>query len=77
MISEARGPVLVVDASCLCVVLIGAPDAETVRQRPAQDDDHVAPHIVDVEVFRVVRREQRSGRVDRTAATQAVEDLEA
>jgi predicted nucleic acid-binding protein len=77
MNSEARGPVLVVDASCLCEVLIGAPDAETVRQRLALDDDHAAPHIVDVEVFSVVRREHRRGRLDRTAATQAVEDLEA
>jgi predicted nucleic acid-binding protein len=36
-----------------------------------------APHIVDVEVFGFLRREHLSGRLDRTAATQAVEDLAA
>jgi predicted nucleic acid-binding protein len=66
---------LVVDASCLCEVLIGAPGAEAVRARMAADDDHAAPHVVDVEVFGVIRREHLGGRLDRTAATQAVEDL--
>lgn len=66
---------LVVDASCLCEVLIGAPGAEAVRARMAADDDHAAPHVVDVEVFGVIRREHLCGRLDRTAATQAVEDL--
>lgn len=68
---------LVVDASCLCEVLIGAPRAEAIRERLAADDDHAAPHIVDVEVFGVVRREHLRGRLDRTEATQAVEDLAA
>ena len=36
-----------------------------------------APHIVDVEVFGVLRREHRRGRLDRTEANQAVEDLQA
>jgi predicted nucleic acid-binding protein len=77
MNNGARGPMLVVDASCLCEVLIGAPDADAVRQRLAIDDDHAAPHIVDVEVFGMVRREHRRGLIDLTAAAQAVEDLEA
>ncbi len=68
---------LVVDASCLAEVLIGGPDAEAIRDRLATDDDHVAPHIVDVEVFGVLRREHLRGRLDRTEAAQAVEDLEA
>ncbi|MDQ6746408.1 MAG: type II toxin-antitoxin system VapC family toxin [Actinomycetota bacterium] len=68
---------LVVDASCLCEVLIGASSAEVVRRRLAADDDHAAPHIVDVEVFGVLRREHLRGRLDRTEASQAVEDLEA
>jgi predicted nucleic acid-binding protein len=68
---------LVVDASCLCEVLIGAPRAEAVSRRLAADDDHAAPHIVDVEVFGVVRREHLRGHLDRTEATQAIEDLEA
>jgi predicted nucleic acid-binding protein len=68
---------LVVDASCLCEVLIGGPAAESIRERLAADSDHAAPHIVDVEVFGVIRREHLQGRIDRTAAAQAVEDLEA
>jgi predicted nucleic acid-binding protein len=68
---------LVVDASCLYEVLIGRPGAEAIRDRLAADRDHAAPHIVDVEVFGVVRREHLRGRLDRTEATQAVEDLRA
>jgi predicted nucleic acid-binding protein len=66
---------LVVDASCLCEVLIGAPAAEAIRARLASDTDHAAPHVVDVEVFGVIRREYLAGRLDRTEATQAIEDL--
>jgi predicted nucleic acid-binding protein len=43
----------------------------------ATDGDQAAPHIVDVEVFGFLRREHLRGRLDRTAATQAVEDLAA
>ncbi|HET8978068.1 MAG TPA: type II toxin-antitoxin system VapC family toxin [Solirubrobacteraceae bacterium] len=68
---------LVVDASCLVEVLIGASGAEAIRGRLAADDDHAAPHVIDVEVFSVIRREHRLGRLDRTAADQAVWDLEA
>jgi predicted nucleic acid-binding protein len=68
---------LVVDASCICEVLIGGPDAEAIRSRLAQDSDHCAPHVIDVEVFGVIRREHRSGRLDGTEARQAVEDLQA
>jgi predicted nucleic acid-binding protein len=68
---------LVVDASCLCEVLIGTAGAEPIRRRLAADPDHAAPHIIDVEVFGVVRREHLRGTLDRTAATQAIEDLEA
>ena len=68
---------LVVDASCLCEVLIGAPGAEAIRDRLAVESDHAAPHIVDVEVFGVIRREHLRGRLDRTEATQAVQDLAA
>lgn len=66
---------LVVDASCLFEALTGARFAETIRQRLALDEDQAAPHVVDVEVFSVIRREHRLGRLDRTAAYQAVEDL--
>lgn len=66
---------LVVDASCLVEVLLGGPGAEAIRRRLASDDDHVAPHIVDVEVLSVLRREHLQARLDRTEAAQAVEDL--
>lgn len=68
---------LVVDAACLCEVLLGGPGAEAIRRRLAIEEDHAAPHLVDVEVFGVVRREFLHGRLDRTEAAQAIEDLEA
>ncbi len=67
---------LVVDASCLCEVLIGGRSAETIRDLLSADSDQAAPHIIDVEAFGVIRREHLAGRLDRTEATQAVEDLE-
>ena len=67
---------LVVDASCLCEVLIGGPGAEAIGARLAADPDQGAPHMVDVEVFGVLRREHLRGRLDRTEAAQALEDLE-
>ncbi|MGO9902186.1 MAG: type II toxin-antitoxin system VapC family toxin [Solirubrobacteraceae bacterium] len=68
---------LVVDASCLFEALAGTTQAEPIRQRLALDEDHAAPHVIDVEVFSVIRREHRFGRLDQTAADQAVQDLEA
>jgi predicted nucleic acid-binding protein len=67
---------LVVDASCLVAALIGGPPAEPVRARLAEDPDHAAPHVVDVEVFGVVRRERLRGAIDATAAAQAVQEME-
>jgi predicted nucleic acid-binding protein len=68
---------LVVDASCLVEVLTGGSAAEPVGLALAADEEHAAPHVVDVEVFGVLRREFLHGRLDRTAASQAVEDLHA
>ena len=68
---------LVVDASCLYEVLTGTAGAEPIRQRLALDEDHAAPHVIDVEVSSFIRRERRLGRLDQTAASQAVIDLEA
>jgi len=67
---------LVVDASCVCAVLIGTADAAAVAERLAEDPDLAAPHVVDVEVFGVIRREHLLGRLDATASAQAVEDLD-
>ena len=66
---------LVVDASCLVEVLVGGERAEPVRQRLVADQDHVAPHVIDVEVPSVVRRHLLLGAIDPTTAAQAVEDL--
>jgi predicted nucleic acid-binding protein len=66
---------LVVDASCLAEVLIGGLAAEPIRRRLAADPDHAAPHVIDVEVFGVVRRKHLDGSLDRTAAIQAIENL--
>ena len=57
---------LVVDASCLYEVVAGGSEAEAIRQRLGSDADQAAPHIVDVELFNVVRREYRAGRLDAT-----------
>ena len=66
---------LVVDASCLYEVLVDAERAESVRRRLADDPDHAAPHVIDAEVLGVLRRDHLLGRLDATAAGQAVEDV--
>jgi predicted nucleic acid-binding protein len=68
---------LIVDASSLYEVLVGAPRAEQVRQSLDADPDQAAPHVIDVEVLSIIRRDRILGRLDATAAHQAVEDLEA
>ena len=66
---------LIVDASCLYEVLAGAVQSEQIRERLARDTDHAAPHVIDAEVLGIIRRDHMLGRLDRTAAHQAVEDL--
>lgn len=73
--SGVPGLMLVVDASCLCEVLVSTPRAERIRERLAADDDHMAPHVIDVEVFSVVRRHHLSGLLDATDAAQPIDDL--
>ncbi|HET8620463.1 MAG TPA: type II toxin-antitoxin system VapC family toxin [Acidimicrobiales bacterium] len=68
---------LVVDASCLYEVVADTESAEAVRARLSADTDHVAPHVIDVEVVNVIRRAHLQGVLDATAAAQAVEDLAA
>lgn len=72
-----HGPMLVVDASCLAEIVIGGPASDAARERLAHDPDQAAPHIIDVEVFGVVRREHLGGKLDHTAAVQALDDLRA
>ena len=66
---------LIVDASCVYEVVVDGERAEEVRLRLAAEPDHAAPHVVDAEVIGVVRRDHLLGRLDATAARQAVEDL--
>jgi len=67
--------VLIVDASCLYEVVADPARAEQVRKRLLDDTEQAAPHVLDVEVLGVIRRHHLIGRLDRTAAHQAVEDL--
>jgi predicted nucleic acid-binding protein len=66
---------LVVDASCLYAVVADTPEGERVRSRLILDQDLAAPHVIDVEVLGIIRRDRMLGRLDATAASQAVDDL--
>ncbi|MEX1294808.1 MAG: type II toxin-antitoxin system VapC family toxin [Candidatus Limnocylindrales bacterium] len=66
---------LIVDASCVYEVVGDAARAEDVRRRLRDARDVAAPHVVDAEVLGVIRRDLMLGRLDQTAARQAVEDL--
>jgi predicted nucleic acid-binding protein len=66
---------LVVDASCLFEVVADTERAEEVRARLAADPDQAAPHLIDAEVLGIIRRDHLAGRLDATAARQAVDDL--
>ena len=59
---------LVVDASVLFEVVAGTPRSEALRRELAVDVDHAAPHLIDAEVFGVIRKHHALGRLDRTAA---------
>jgi predicted nucleic acid-binding protein len=65
----------IVDASCLYEVVAEATLAERVRAHLASDADHGAPHVIDAEVLAIVQRDRLLGRLDETAARQAVDDL--
>ncbi|HWC11140.1 MAG TPA: type II toxin-antitoxin system VapC family toxin [Acidimicrobiales bacterium] len=66
---------LIVDASCLYEVVADTARANDVRARLALDPDHAAPSVIDAEVVSVIRRDHLLGRLDSTAAAQAVDDL--
>ena len=70
-----RGRMLIVDASCLFEVVTGRPKAQVIARHLLKDSDQAAPHIVDVEVFGIVRREFLRQALDYTTAVQAVDDL--
>ncbi|MDT5198301.1 MAG: hypothetical protein QOH20_5055, partial [Mycobacterium sp.] len=66
---------LVVDASCLFEVVADTPRSGQIAARLAADADQAAPHVIDVEVLGVIRAQHLRGRLDGTAAGQAVADL--
>lgn len=66
---------IVVDASCLYEVLVDTSRSEAIRDRLAADPDQAAPHVIDVEVFSLIRRDHLDGTLDATAAALAVDDL--
>jgi predicted nucleic acid-binding protein len=66
---------LVVDASVLFEVVAGTGRSEAIRRALHADDDQAAPHLIDAEVFGVIRKHHERGWLDRTASEQAVEDL--
>jgi predicted nucleic acid-binding protein len=66
---------IVVDASCLFEVVADTPRAREIADRLAADADQAAPHVIDVEVLGVIRAQHLRGRLDTTAAGQAVADL--
>lgn len=66
---------LIVDAGCLYEIVAGTPRAESIRGRLATDEDQAAPHLIDVEVLGIIRREELRGGVDAVAAARAVDEL--
>ncbi len=66
---------LVVDASCLYEVLTEGSHADEIRQRFLDDREHVAPLVIDGEVFGLIRRDHLRGVFDETMAGLAVADL--
>jgi predicted nucleic acid-binding protein len=74
--NAGHGLMLVVDASCLYELVVGSPGSQPIRDRLSAEPDWAAPHVVDVEVFGVIRQDYLRGRLDRTAAAMAVADLE-
>lgn len=66
---------LIVDASCLYEVVSPASRADQIQARLDLDRDLAAPHVIDVEVLSVIRRDHMRGRLDATAAVLAMQDL--
>lgn len=67
---------IVVDASVILEVLLVTADAPTVEARIfASDESLHAPHLIDVEVARVLRRYARSGELTPERGAEAITDL--
>lgn len=70
-----HGLMLIVDASCLYAVLMDEPEGSRIRARLAEDPELHAPHVIDVEVFGIIRRDFRNGLIDATMANQALDEM--
>jgi predicted nucleic acid-binding protein len=66
---------LIIDASCLYEVVTSTPVGQLIERRLASEPELAAPHVVDVEVLAVIRRDRMLGLLDATAARQAINDL--
>jgi predicted nucleic acid-binding protein len=62
---------LVIDASALTELLVGAPSAPAVATHLTHQE-LVAPHVLDLEVLHALRRHTMSGQLPRERAEQAV-----
>jgi predicted nucleic acid-binding protein len=68
--------VLVVDSSAMTELLLGTPLGRRVEARVFRDDDELhAPHLMDVEVLRAVRRYIQKKDITDEVAEQALRDL--
>lgn len=66
---------LVVDAGCLYDLFLRNLSAPLIQTRLDQDPEWASPHVVDVEVLGVIRRDFLRGLIDRTEASRAVDEL--
>lgn len=66
----------IVDASCLVELVTDGAAASRVRAALDPEGLFAAPHIVDVEVVGIIRRDHRRGVIDRTEARIAIERLQ-
>jgi hypothetical protein len=73
MNGAVRGPVLIVDAAALFEVVSNTRTGLLIKDRLSAETDLAAPHVVDVEVLGVIRRDRILGLLDPSAAQQAVD----
>ena len=66
---------LVMDASCLYELLIKGRAWKDILIQQDNDGDPVAPHLIDVEVLGLIRRDFQRKALDFTSANIAVNDL--
>ena len=67
---------IVSDASALVEILIRSPAASAIQRRlGARDQTLHAPHLIDLEVAKALRRFARTGQIEVTRGTQVLEDF--